>query len=102
MEEQGVTTQEVARNVSEAAQGTQEVTASITGWWTSPAAAVNWNALAEYSDAGLGKSRLCFEFTEKCRVRGIPVYEGHAVSYGRSVPLVPIRRLFDAIRAVQV
>jgi class 3 adenylate cyclase/tetratricopeptide (TPR) repeat protein len=48
------------------------------------------------AEAGVGKSRLCFEFAEKCRARGIPVYEGHAVSYGRSVPLVPIRRLMQS------
>jgi class 3 adenylate cyclase/tetratricopeptide (TPR) repeat protein len=48
------------------------------------------------AEAGVGKSRLCFEFTEKCRARAIPVYAGHAVSYGRSVPLVPIRRLMQS------
>jgi adenylate cyclase len=51
-------------------------------------------------DAGVGKSRLCFEFTEKCRARGIAVYQGQAVSYGRSVPLVPIRRLMQSFFGV--
>src|SRR5262249_11113950 len=39
---------------------------------------------------GLGKSRLCFEFAERCRARGIAVYEGHGLSHGKAVPLLPI------------
>lgn len=41
-------------------------------------------------DAGGGKSRLCFEFTERCRARGLQVFEGRAVSNGRNVPLLPM------------
>jgi class 3 adenylate cyclase/predicted ATPase len=39
---------------------------------------------------GLGKSRLCFEFAERCRARGIAVYEAHGVSHGRAIPLLPV------------
>jgi class 3 adenylate cyclase/tetratricopeptide (TPR) repeat protein len=52
------------------------------------------------AEAGVGKSRLCFEFIEKCRARGIAVYQGQAVSYGKSVPLVPIRRLMQSFFGV--
>jgi len=45
------------------------------------------------ADAGVGKSRLCLEFVERCRARGIPVYEGHCVSYGAAVPLLPVREM---------
>jgi len=45
-------------------------------------------------EAGLGKSRLCFEFLERCRARGMRVAEGHAVSHGLSVPLLPWLTLF--------
>ena len=45
-------------------------------------------------DAGVGKSRLCFEFVERCRARGLMVFETHGVAHGKSVPLLPILRLF--------
>jgi len=43
--------------------------------------------------AGTGKSRLCFEFAERCRARGIPVREAHCVSHGKLVPYLPILEL---------
>ncbi len=42
------------------------------------------------AEAGTGKSRLSFEFAERCRARGIPVYEAHAVAHGKAVPLLPV------------
>ncbi len=42
------------------------------------------------ADAGVGKSRLCYEFAERCRARSIPVRTGHAVAHGKSIPLLPI------------
>jgi class 3 adenylate cyclase len=47
-------------------------------------------------EAGVGKSRLCYEFTCRCRERSIPVYEAHALPYGKSVPLLP---LLDLLRS---
>ena len=53
-------------------------------------------------EAGIGKSRLCFEFTENCRRKGVRVYEGHVLAHGRSTPFQPVlellRDVFD-IRA---
>ncbi|HJQ83117.1 MAG TPA: AAA family ATPase, partial [Candidatus Binatia bacterium] len=40
--------------------------------------------------AGVGKSRLCHEFLERCRARGIPVYEGHCLAHGRTLPYLPV------------
>jgi class 3 adenylate cyclase len=40
--------------------------------------------------AGTGKSRLCWEFAERCRARGITVNEGHAVAHGKSIPYLPM------------
>jgi len=41
-------------------------------------------------EAGVGKSRLCFEFAERCRARGIPVLEGHGLPHGKNAPLLPM------------
>jgi class 3 adenylate cyclase/tetratricopeptide (TPR) repeat protein len=46
------------------------------------------------AEAGGGKSRLCFEFVERCRARGLTVLEGSAVAHGRNVPLLPILQIF--------
>ncbi|MGH7820085.1 MAG: adenylate/guanylate cyclase domain-containing protein [Candidatus Binatia bacterium] len=48
------------------------------------------------ADPGLGKSRLCFEFTERCRARGITVYVAHGVSHGKLIPFLPVLELFRA------
>jgi class 3 adenylate cyclase/tetratricopeptide (TPR) repeat protein len=45
------------------------------------------------ADAGTGKSRLCAEFAERCRARGIVVLEARAVAHGKHVPLLPILEL---------
>jgi len=47
-------------------------------------------------DAGLGKSRLCFEFLERCRAQGLQTYETTGVAHGRATPLVPMLKLFKA------
>ena len=45
-------------------------------------------------EPGLGKSRLCYEFAERCRAGGVPVYECHCPSYGARIPFIPILELF--------
>ncbi|MGE0484622.1 MAG: adenylate/guanylate cyclase domain-containing protein [Gammaproteobacteria bacterium] len=45
-------------------------------------------------EAGLGKSRLCYEFVERCRAQGVAVYECHCPSYGRAIPFIPILELY--------
>ncbi len=37
-------------------------------------------------EAGYGKSRLCFEFAESCRKRGIRVYETRVTAHGHATP----------------
>jgi class 3 adenylate cyclase/tetratricopeptide (TPR) repeat protein len=46
------------------------------------------------ADPGVGKSRLCFEFVERCRARGIFVNEGHCLAHGKTIPYVPILELW--------
>src|SRR5207249_5204190 len=42
------------------------------------------------AEAGVGKSRLCYEFAERCRARGLSVYEAHCVAHGKMIPFLPI------------
>jgi len=42
------------------------------------------------ADAGTGKSRLCFEFAERCRAQGVRVMEGRCVAHGKTLPLLPV------------
>src|SRR5262249_39801334 len=43
-------------------------------------------------EPGVGKSRLCFEFLERCRARGLAIYEAHGVPHGKALPLLPVAR----------
>jgi adenylate cyclase len=52
------------------------------------------NVIGVVGDAGLGKSRLCFEFSESCRRQGILVQEARVLSHGRETPLHPVIELF--------
>src|SRR5262249_23459875 len=51
-------------------------------------------------EAGLGKSRLCYEFLERCRARGLMTYETSGVAHGKAVPFLPVLRLFRAFYGV--
>jgi adenylate cyclase len=46
------------------------------------------------AEAGTGKSRLCFEFLERCRAKGLRVLVGGAVAHGKNLPLLPILQIF--------
>jgi class 3 adenylate cyclase/tetratricopeptide (TPR) repeat protein len=49
--------------------------------------------LALVADPGVGKSRLCLEFAERCRERGVEVFEAQAQSHGKSIPFMPVLQL---------
>jgi adenylate cyclase len=49
--------------------------------------------LGVVGEAGIGKSRLCLEFVERCRAREIRVLEAHCPAHGKTVPLLPILEL---------
>ena len=44
-------------------------------------------------EPGVGKSRLCHEFAERHRARGLPVYHAAGQAHATSVPLVPVLQL---------
>jgi len=45
-------------------------------------------------EPGVGKSRLCYEFVERCRSEGITVNEAHCPAHGRNIPFMPILELY--------
>mgnify|MGYP000434843223 CR=1 FL=1 len=46
------------------------------------------------AEAGTGKSRLCHEFSERCRGRGITVNVGRALAHGKHIPYLPMLEVF--------
>src|SRR5215813_1536266 len=54
----------------------------------------NGQVVGIVGEPGVGKSRLCQEFVERCRSRGIAVYSGHGVSHGKAITYLPILELF--------
>jgi len=49
------------------------------------------------ADAGTGKSRLCFEFAEACRAKGISVRATTGVAHGKAVPLLPVLEFYRGV-----
>jgi len=53
------------------------------------------------AEAGIGKSRLCAEFVERCRARAIAVQEAHCPAHGRTIPLLPVLELLRGYFGIQ-
>jgi len=45
------------------------------------------------AEAGSGKSRLFYEFVERCKSRGLRVSTGHCVAHGSMIPFYPVLEL---------
>jgi class 3 adenylate cyclase len=58
------------------------------------AQAGNGQVVAIVAEAGTGKSRLCFEFLERCRARGMGVLVGRAVAHGKNIRNLPMLEVF--------
>jgi class 3 adenylate cyclase/tetratricopeptide (TPR) repeat protein len=50
-------------------------------------------AVGLVADPGVGKSRLSHEFSQRCRERGLEVYEAQAQSHGQAVPFMPVLQM---------
>jgi class 3 adenylate cyclase/tetratricopeptide (TPR) repeat protein len=50
-------------------------------------------AIGIVAEPGIGKSRLCHEFAERCRGRGIEVFECQAQAHGRAIPFMPVLQM---------
>ncbi len=58
------------------------------------AQAGNGQVVGVVADAGTGKSRLCFEFLERCRASGTRVFQGNCAAHGKNISLLPILQVF--------
>ena len=58
------------------------------------ARAGNGQVVGIVAEAGTGKSRLCFEFLERCRARGLTIAVGRAVAHGKDIPFMPMLEAF--------
>ncbi|MGR8949235.1 MAG: AAA family ATPase [Gammaproteobacteria bacterium] len=56
--------------------------------------------VAIVAEAGVGKSRLCFEFLKSCRGINLSVFEARAVAHGRDVPYLPVLELFRSLLGI--
>jgi class 3 adenylate cyclase/tetratricopeptide (TPR) repeat protein len=54
----------------------------------------NGQVVGVVAEAGTGKSRLCFEFVERCRAQGRRVLRGQCVAHGKNISLLPILQVF--------
>src|SRR5262245_52134446 len=52
-------------------------------------------------EPGVGKSRICYEFVERLRARGVPVFAGHGVPHGRSIPFLPVLEIIRDYFAIK-
>jgi adenylate cyclase len=50
-------------------------------------------AVGIVAEPGIGKSRLCHEFAERCRAEGIEVFEAQAQPHGREIPFMPVLQM---------
>ncbi|HSK50695.1 MAG TPA: adenylate/guanylate cyclase domain-containing protein [Solirubrobacterales bacterium] len=48
------------------------------------------------AEPGAGKSRLCHEFAQRCRERGLEVFEAQAQAHGTSIPFMPVLQMLRA------
>jgi len=49
------------------------------------------------ADGGVGKSRLCLEFVERCRAQEVPVFQAHCPAHGKLIPLLPVHELLHDV-----
>jgi class 3 adenylate cyclase len=61
------------------------------------AIAGNAQVVGVVAEPGMGKSRLCFEFAERCRARGVAVHEAQALAHGRMISFLPVLQLLRSL-----
>ncbi len=64
------------------------------------AAEGNGQVIGVVAGPGVGKSRLCHEFAESCRARGVDVFVAHGLAHAQSVPFVPLLEILRSQFAI--
>jgi adenylate cyclase len=57
-------------------------------------------AVGVVAEAGIGKSRLCHEFAQRCRTEGLEVFEAQAQAHGKSIPFMPILQMLRSFYGI--
>ncbi len=65
------------------------------------AAAGEGQVVGIIGDAGVGKSRLAFEWAARCRAEGLAVHEAHCPAHGRTLPLFAVSELLRSYAAIE-
>ncbi len=50
-------------------------------------------AVGLIADPGVGKSRICHEFVQRCREDGVEVFQAQAQAHGQAVPFMPVLQM---------
>jgi class 3 adenylate cyclase/tetratricopeptide (TPR) repeat protein len=53
-------------------------------------------AIGIAADPGIGKSRLCHEFAQRCRAEGVEVFEAQGQAHGTEIPFMPVLQMLRA------
>jgi class 3 adenylate cyclase/tetratricopeptide (TPR) repeat protein len=77
-----------ARGLSRFVGRAQEIEQLERAW--ERAAAGDAQIVAIEAEAGTGKSRLAYEFTQSLRAKGFEVYEAHGLAHAKTVPFLPV------------
>jgi adenylate cyclase len=54
------------------------------------------SAVGVVAEPGVGKSRLCHEFAQRCRQQGAEVFEAQAQAHGTATPFMPVLQMLRA------
>jgi class 3 adenylate cyclase/tetratricopeptide (TPR) repeat protein len=54
------------------------------------------SAIGIVAEPGVGKSRLCHEFAQRCRQQGAEVFEAQAQAHGTATPFMPVLQMLRA------
>ncbi|MCZ6715302.1 MAG: AAA family ATPase [Deltaproteobacteria bacterium] len=65
------------------------------------AMATGGQILGVVGEAGVGKSRICAEFLDRCRAKRVTIYQTHGVAHGKAIPFLPMLQLFRAFFGIR-
>jgi class 3 adenylate cyclase/tetratricopeptide (TPR) repeat protein len=57
-------------------------------------------AVGIVAEPGIGKSRLCHEFAQRCRTEGLEVFEAQAQAHGKAIPFMPILQMLRSFYGI--